>query len=78
MRCAYAEPYTSPAGAAPKKPRAPAIKLTPEEKEAKKLLTAQKKAETEKKKAWKETLVEWGRNLDYRLATNTLVGCCLI
>ncbi|KAI0051479.1 hypothetical protein FA95DRAFT_1554571 [Auriscalpium vulgare] len=70
MRCAYADPYEAPVKA--KKPRAPPKKLTPEEKEEKQKLAAEKKAHAAKKKEWETALTPWVVDKDVRFSIGTL------
>ncbi|KAI0310679.1 hypothetical protein OF83DRAFT_839404 [Amylostereum chailletii] len=70
--CAYADPYDLPSSPKVKKPRAPPKKLTPEEREEKKALAAEKKAVSERKKEWEATLTPWAVDTSVRFALNTM------
>lgn len=63
MRCAYASPEPPKV----KKPRAPRKKLTAEEAAA-----ASEKREAKKK--WKETLVNWTQDIEFKWPPGTLVS----
>ncbi|KAF8210552.1 hypothetical protein K438DRAFT_1809892 [Mycena galopus ATCC 62051] len=67
MRCAYADPLP-----VVKKPRAPKIQLTADEKEAAKIQRGVNQVLREKKKEWEATLKPWTGDERTRLPLNAL------